>query len=304
MELKTKILLGAGALGALALAFSVYKTVKEVKEQERINKELEEERIADLKALEEATKELETVEEEKTQESIVENIIDHYQYIGRLKTVDDLAEEMVEDNFGNGTWIPTEPDYEEYESEENPLRYPPNSLEAMNQYKAYRLSEISHMNELRSLLYNLFEIPFVPKPEFDKDAIVLEHIKEERLEFFGPESRYVEEGSIAELFLYFANMLSLDLDRPFNDTLSYLLECADISPYTHSAVLLAILESLTTHSYTNPDKGTIGLFGLPGDSKAYGISFNEEYWRYCDIEVANFDYEEMEEDIYGNDEED
>ena len=286
MELKTKIILGAGALGALALAFSVYKAAKEYHERDLENKRLEEERMQELKDLQEAAEEQEV---EKTAEAIEATIMEHYEFIGKTKTVSDLEDELSE--VGEmGVWIP---DSMEDEGDEGQLRFPPNSREAMEQYKAYRLAELGQFTPQRDVMYRMFEDPF--EPTLPDDSQVLDHIREARIEFFGEESHFVNQASMAEVYLHFAFLVAVDLDIVFELKVAQLLEVTGITPQTTSLERINIFQALNDHQFQNGTR--VGLFGTDiREGGQLGVSYMKEYYKHCDAELARQgEYEQNQE---------
>lgn len=286
MELKTKIIVGAGALGALALAFSVYKSVKELHARQLENERLEEERMQDLLDLQEAAEEQVV---EKTEEEIEATIMDHYEYIGKKKTVADLEDELSE--VGEmGVWIP---DSMEDEGDEGQLRFPPNSREAMEQYKAYRLAELGQFTPQRDVMYRMFEDPF--EPTLPEDSQVLDHIREARIEFFGEESHFVNQASMAEVYLHFAFLVAVDLDIVFELKVAQLLEVTGITPQTTSLERINIFQALNDHQFQNGTR--VGLFGTDiREGGQLGVSYMKEYYKHCDAELARQgEYEQNQE---------
>lgn len=172
------------------------------------------------------------------------------------------------------------------------LRFPPNSEEALLQYKEMSLAEFDAMGPAKRALYMLFKVPFHPNNE--QDSIVVNHIKETRLDFFSEESVYVnEQVSIAELILYFAKMADYDLDKGIEYWSNQLLFNLDIMPGINQRTLENIIGALVSHTYIG-EMG-YGMFGL--DDEEYkqvlnfnqlgGITFLKQYNVFLETELNN-----------------
>ena len=218
------------ALSATAIAFfsyRIYKTVKKVKkemaDQEHIELVLE---VDDkLKDLEKRDEEMEEYEEPE---------------LGELE----LAEGEVYR------------DYEEEGVEE--LRFPPNSEEALHQYKEMRLAEFDAMSFGRRQLYRLFKIPF--QPSNNADSIIMGNMIHDRKEFFGRESIHNTDITVADLLLYFGNLADFDLDQGVEFWTNQFLFNLDFDYETSDMDLNHKIDALVDHELWGPEGW--GLFGL------------------------------------------
>lgn len=159
--------------------------------------------------------------------------------------------------------------YEELED----LRHDINSDAALEQYKAMRLSEIQE-SDWRVALFRLFNIRFTPSSEMDDNLRI--HAMEEREQFFGMDSIWYSEVTIAEVILHFAELMSLD----FGESVDYYAEelvrnCGftgnmPLSELTKFASLLENHDLYTENGF--------GMFGLrPSQQVGIGPSFFEQY---------------------------
>lgn len=275
MKLKTTIIVGAGACIALALAFSVYKHIQEQKRIDAENEELEKEYLSKLQAETDAA--IKAAEEAKV---LVDEMVTTFR-----NPADEMVDEMIEDATVDGVYVGYEEKTEYYEGDEEELRFPPNSLEAFNQYKAYRMADLPRLSDAQLTIESLFEVPYTPDPNISEDVIIMEHIFEAREDFFGSESKFITEASYAEVVLHFAWMVSLDLERDFALAVGTILGNIGLTPRMHSGERLAIIDALNRHEYWNERNG-FGMFGLYKNDHLKGSSYMKEYFRYCDIQVG------------------
>lgn len=175
------------------------------------------------------------------------------------------------------------------------LRHDPNSKEAMAQYKLMILSDYESVADSYDTLQRLWDYSFVPINP--RDAIVNDHIFEERARFFGDDSKFVKDdfATMAELFIFWVNKLSWDYDVDIAETMQEVLTLAELDPTIGETDLSDILSSLEAHNYVSKS-GRYGLFGLTLDDfnediKNYpgviietnsDIGFDMEYNVFCD----------------------
>lgn len=183
-----KVTMVVGALAGLGyISWKVWKTVKELQEEEILSGE-------DLELELEKRKIKKEVEEEKP-----------------LPEYDDL----IEDDYSEVEV--DEGEFETYfEDEElSELKYGIDTLEAMEQYKAMKMADLGE--DERLYLEDLWTRPFVDDAEKISvmepgNRTVAENIIEDRKEFFTAESKWTNYVSWAEVILYFADLLDFDLD--------------------------------------------------------------------------------------------
>lgn len=172
------------------------------------------------------------------------------------------------------------------------LRFPPNSEEALHQYKEMSLAEFDAMGPAKRALYMLFKVPY--HPNNNQDGLVVNHIKESRLDFFSEDSVYVnEQVTIAELILYFAKMADYDMDKGIEYWSNQFLFNLDIVPGIDQNTLNNIIGALVSHTYIG-EMG-YGLFGL--DDEEYkkvlnfnqlgGVTFLKQYNVFLETELNN-----------------
>src|SRR5699024_7880711 len=101
-----------------------------------------------------------------------------------------------------------EDDEEDEEDEE--VRFPPNSLQALEQYERMMLAEFKYGSEDYTILKRLYTIRYIPYNEADKT--IKEYMTEERKQFFGPASIHNSKITWGDVLLYFARTMDFDLD--------------------------------------------------------------------------------------------
>ena len=138
------------------------------------------------------------------------------------------------------------------------LRFPPNSEEALHQYKEMRLAEFDAMSFGRRQLYRLFKIPF--QPSNNADSIVVGNIIYEREEFFGRGSIHNTDITVADLILYFGNLADFDLDQGVEFWTNQFLFNLDFDGETSDMDLNHKIDALVDHELWGPEGW--GLFGL------------------------------------------
>lgn len=152
------------------------------------------------------------------------------------------------------------------------LRFPPNSEDALIQYKEMRLAEFDTVSPAKRTLFQLFKVPFYPSTQYDSG--VIEHIAEERGSFFGRDSLHNRDVSIAELILYFAKMADYDLDRGIEFWTNLILHNLDVSPDMGGASLGNVIDNLVNHTFAG--RFGYGMFALTDEGYDKLLRFNQE----------------------------
>lgn len=148
--------------------------------------------------------------------------------------------------------------YVDEEKEMEDLRFPPNSQEALTQYKAMKMAEFDPNGEAAKILHRLYEVPF--KPTNQSDNATWELLADEREQFFGPESIHNNKVTMADLVLYYAYYLDFDLDGGVANWTAQLLYNLDLSSGIGAVKLDTLTHDLVHHVFTN--ENGYGMFGL------------------------------------------
>lgn len=251
MKTKTKNLV-VFALFAGTIAFSgykLYKTYKEVKEREEIEQEVAKETF-----IVEAKKELaESERERKEREALWQEDLEQMQLEDEAEL---LAEEELED-FYNEEGL--DDPIDDIEEEMEKLLYPPNSLEAKEQYINMKIAEIDSI-ELRDIMFRLYQDDLNIALFNDQDKDLIDTILNEKTEFFGQDSIFVNCIWMGDIVMYFAYLAEFDLDE---DVESWVQLYIDNLGLTHNTSLIQI-NTIIGEFCTNrrATKAGFGMFGL------------------------------------------
>lgn len=138
------------------------------------------------------------------------------------------------------------------------MRYDANSEEALHQYKAMKMADVQR-SEWGDVIYRFFDVHFEPNCPMDDNIRIT--IESDREEFFGLESIHtVGKATIAEVILYFAELMSLDFGESVDHYAEELVNNIGISStapeqeYTEAGYRIATHDLHTKKGY--------GIFGL------------------------------------------
>ena len=138
------------------------------------------------------------------------------------------------------------------------MRYDANSEEALHQYKAMKMADVQR-SEWGDVIYRFFDVHFEPSCPMDDNIRIT--IESDREEFFGLESIHtVGKSTIAEVILYFAELMSLDFGESVDHYAEELVHNIGISStapeqeYTEAGYLIANHNLYTKNGYS--------IFGL------------------------------------------
>ena len=219
-------------------------------------------------------------------------------YSKDTRTNDEIIEELFEDEveelepgYGEtslGVIVSDESCIEEdEESEENKLRHHPDSEAALDQYIEMRLSDLPKNSNARNMLSNFFEYADLTVST-EEDERVIQHIIEERMDFFGSNSVWIKPWTIsfAEVVLHFGEMLSMDLDRTVLSQLDMLL-CNVLATYSGSGNPEELSEIVTdVMNHTHTFGGWFGMFKLLDIPEVRrNTHFYDQYWKYTFAEM-------------------
>lgn len=180
------------------------------------------------------------------------------------------------------------------ERKEEKLRHDPNSQAAIDQYKLMIMSDFESDPDTYDTLVKTWDESFMPVNE--RDETVQLHIWEERCRFFGNDSIFSEQATMAELLIFYANKLSYDYDVDPIYALKSIFYTLNINDTTGETEIGTVMSQLLWHNFVNKDT-MYGLFGLPMDIyekriKAYpqvifrnnnDVGFDMEYNVFCDL---------------------
>jgi hypothetical protein len=188
---KKQLIIGVvAALGATATAFSLwklYKTERDMYERQRAQ------------------------DRQDTEDMIKEEIAQAFNAYDETHKDENEEPDFIQDP---DELLQNEPDLKERsKTEVNILRFDKNSYEAMGQYKQFRLANFNRNGQLHKLMMRLFDIDLVLNGDSDHSDDLPDKIDEARINFFGVESKFIGQRSVAELILYFAERATFDFNK-------------------------------------------------------------------------------------------
>lgn len=139
------------------------------------------------------------------------------------------------------------------------LRYDANSEEAYEQYAAMIMSDYEIDPDVHETLKKLFNYTIGTYNR--RDAIVRENIIEDRTRFFGKDSKFILDMTMAELLIFYADKLSDDIGMDIVEAMHIILDAIELTPDRPNDVFEATVSDLTAHSYWNSDN-RFGVFGI------------------------------------------
>lgn len=227
-------------MGLFTISVVIGFSATAIYQYRKLNKQMEESTPA-----EEARKEVQEIEDKEINE------------LYNSGETEGIREEMLEVGI------------EEYENpspvteEEKKMKYDPNSREAFDQYMRMMVAESNSWNVVRDQLLYLFTFPFTPTNQGDK--LLRNSLIYNREEFFGPDSKWNERISWADVILHYSDQLVYNLDGPKTYWTEFILNNIGINTTMSSETIDQILESIANHQYYNPSTDRFGIFGLTDD---------------------------------------
>lgn len=269
-QILTLVVVASSASAIAFLSFKAYKKYKELNEGVISGEQLETE--LEVAHLLKQQREREAAIDEEVQSYIPPELVYTKEGISLVPEQEELQTEDEEYLFAD--------EEEEMENEvlQDPeegvveLRFPPNSEEAWHQYIEMSLAEFDAMGPAKRALYMLFKVPYYPNN--NQDTLVINHIKETRLDFFSEDSIYVDKQvTVAELILYFAKMADYDMDKGIEYWSNQFLFNLAIVPGIDQNTLESIIGALVSHTYLG-EMG-YGMFGLDDEEYKKVLTFNQ-----------------------------
>lgn len=286
---------------AAATAFSLYKvwkTGRRMYEERQEAEKLDDKREAITRIKEEVKTtiepdddDLEALEDEDEEVTVrtVSDIDD------ALASVDDRYEGATDDKEVPGMFM-TE--------EDKKLKYDKDSLEAWHQYVDVHLVGMPKDSETRIVMERLYDEGVVMT---DSDDTVESNILDARIDFFGPDSKWVDSPmSIGEILDFFAYKLDYDLGPDYGGKINWLYRLVtnlglDSSNVTESDFMEELGDEIVNHTFSRYISGiddqAYGIFSLREDQMTEvaddsSDKFMQEYWDYLDALTKNEDENE------------
>ena len=138
------------------------------------------------------------------------------------------------------------------------MRYDANSEEALHQYKAMKMADVQR-SEWGDVIYRFFDVNYEPNCPMDDNIRIT--IESDREEFFGLESIHtIGMATIAEVILYFAELMSLDFGESVDHFAEELVNNIGISSTAPDQEYIEAGYRIATHDLHT--KNGYGIFGL------------------------------------------
>lgn len=144
------------------------------------------------------------------------------------------------------------------------LRYEPNSIEAMRQFIGMELSEFNPNGDIYQTMERLYDIPFVPTTPGDE--ILLTQLIDYRVQFFGYNSKWVKNISMADVITHYARITEFNYGNSAGFWIGYFLEFNELDYNIPTAHIDVTIDELNKHTYFNEERASFGLFGLSRES--------------------------------------
>lgn len=158
------------------------------------------------------------------------------------------------------------------------LRFPPESKDAWNQWRAYRLMAVTMDNATYKSVYRLYDMPYVPTT--DDDETVMQNLIEERMNFFGQDEEISKKATMAELLIWFAEKLDYDWGGGVEHWLTSMLKHLGLDYRRDWNDFTTTMNSISHHEFISPVDGMPGMFGYGMLSGEQSTSLLQDYWDY------------------------
>ena len=154
--------------------------------------------------------------------------------------------------------------------EELELRHDPNSVEAKHQFIRMELADWTPMDYGYRVMLKLFDFPFVPQN--DGDEMLRTQLIDFRVQFFGFNSRWVKDISMADVIIHYARAAEFNCGESMRYWVEYFLDFNGFDDEMASHTIDKIINQHNAHAYFNEERATFGLFGLTRESMNQAIA--------------------------------
>lgn len=152
----------------------------------------------------------------------------------------------------------------EYITEEDKtLRYEANTVQARDQFIKMELADLTPGMQEYQIMKRLYDFPF--EPLNDGDSTLYSQLSDYREEFFGPDSRWNDNVSFADIIAHFARATDYNIGGGVGTWIVKFVRFIDITELDSGLSIGDALNKLNQHTYQNDRLDTYGLFGLEFD---------------------------------------
>lgn len=276
---------------AAATAFSLYKvwqTGRRMYEESQEAEKLEDKREAVTRIKEELKTSQPEPDEPEDEEVTLRTTSDIDEVLASIDDVPDVVEEENEEDVEDDV-----PDMDMSE-EDMKLKYDKDSFDAWKQYVDVHLVGIPKESETRVVLERLYDEEIMLT---DSDDTVESNILDTRIDFFGPDSKWVDSSlTLGEILEFFAYKLDYDLGGEYGGKNNWLYRLVnnlglDSANTNESDFMEELGDEVVSHTFSryvsSIDDQVYGIFSLREDqmtpvSESDNDKFMQEYWDYLD----------------------
>jgi hypothetical protein len=171
-----------------------------------------------------------------------------------------------------------------------PLRFDKDSNEALEQYKDMLLAGFDQDTNTYKTLRRLFDTPFEATNE--KDDSIMQRVADRRIDFFGDDSKWIYECTMADVILDFAISADYDMDQGVEYWSGRIVGALGFNSESPQALIEAAAKHIQDCSYEHFTQGTTlyGLFSLDKHDMTDGINepIQQQYWDWSSVVINEF----------------
>ena len=147
--------------------------------------------------------------------------------------------------------------------EDKVLRFDPNSIQARDQFIKMELAEFLPGDREYQIMKRAFDFQFTPINA--GDDILLSQLADYRLEFFGEDSRWVENVTIADIICHYARLTDYNVGGGIAKWITHFVHHLEFNEISPSTTWDNIINRLVDHRFINARTNTYSIFGLDVD---------------------------------------
>lgn len=252
-------------------AYAIYKYKKTSTDNEEVWTVADAKReVERVKAEREEAGIYEPLTKEEREEALLDD--EHFDFIESINASEEISdgttgisglEELQDGARDEASWNSSfypKPNKNYFELEENKLRHDHNSNEALDQFIKMELADWDINDYSRARMFDLFSFPILTNNEGDLRTI--SQISDYRSEFFGPESRWNDDITMADIILHYARATDYNYGNGVRYWVEHFLETSGLDDEETPSGVKAIIDEMNNHSYYNSAMEVYSLFGV------------------------------------------
>ena len=158
--------------------------------------------------------------------------------------------------------------------EDNKLRFEPNTIQARDQFIKMELSELVPSQPEYQIMKRLYDFNF--EPLNDGDDTLYTQLADYRSGFFGEESKWIHNVSMADVICHYARLTDFEVGGSVGHWIIEFVNNAQFNELDTSGRFQKIIQELNQHSYTVDDGIHWGFFGLNNYDMTQGQRIADE----------------------------